>query len=201
MRPHLSQLWCLLFTMPSVRQIAADFTSAAHLFRGMESPFLIVKSNTFPIFPTPIPKPSQKFRQYAHFVIAGIQFLKSVTMFISPLLVAWFVKTESDKAEWRMLFLCMAAVLFVVWIFADFQTKFHNTIFGPFNLWSHFTTYTFLETKFIITLLSFKKYFKAGGLHRIIANYRRGIVVVDLLDVHYIYIMPPSNFIVYNIRF
>lgn len=97
----------------------------------------------------------QKFRQYAHFVIAGIQFLKSVTMFISPLLVAWFVKTESDKAEWRMLFLGMAAVLFVVWTFADFQTKFHNTIFGPFHLWSHFTTYTFLETKFIITLLSF----------------------------------------------
>lgn len=100
--------------MPSVRQIAADFTSAAHLFRGMASPFLIVKSNTIPIFPTRILKPSQKFRQYAHFVIAGIQFLKSVTMFISPLLVAWFVKTESDKAEWRMLFLGMAAVLFVV---------------------------------------------------------------------------------------
>jgi hypothetical protein len=53
-------------------------------------------------------------RQYAHFVVAGIQFLKSLTMFFSPILVATFVLDESDRAQWRQIFLGMAIVLFFV---------------------------------------------------------------------------------------
>jgi hypothetical protein len=54
------------------------------------------------------------FRQYAHFVIAGIQFEKSITLFVSPLLFLFFIKDESKQEQWRNVFLGMALVLTVV---------------------------------------------------------------------------------------
>uniref|UniRef100_A0A915E4N0 Uncharacterized protein n=1 Tax=Ditylenchus dipsaci TaxID=166011 RepID=A0A915E4N0_9BILA len=52
-------------------------------------------------------------RQYVHFVIANVQFLKCFTLFISPLLVSLFVTDESSKTEWRTIFLGMSVVLFI----------------------------------------------------------------------------------------
>uniref|UniRef100_A0A914MJT2 Major facilitator superfamily (MFS) profile domain-containing protein n=1 Tax=Meloidogyne incognita TaxID=6306 RepID=A0A914MJT2_MELIC len=53
-------------------------------------------------------------RQYAHFVVAGIQFEKSVTLFVSPLLFLLFVQDESNREQWRIIFIGMAIILFVV---------------------------------------------------------------------------------------
>ena len=52
-------------------------------------------------------------RQYAHFVVAGIQFEKSITLFVSPLLFLFFIKDESARDQWRNVFLGMALVLAV----------------------------------------------------------------------------------------
>jgi hypothetical protein len=60
------------------------------------------------------PLPPSPKRQYAHFVVAGIQFEKSITLFVSPLLFLFFIKDESSKDQWRNVFLGMAIVLIVV---------------------------------------------------------------------------------------
>uniref|UniRef100_A0A914HWU0 Major facilitator superfamily (MFS) profile domain-containing protein n=1 Tax=Globodera rostochiensis TaxID=31243 RepID=A0A914HWU0_GLORO len=52
-------------------------------------------------------------RQYAHFVVAGIQFEKSVTLFVAPILYAIFITDESSRGQWRVLFIGMAVVLFI----------------------------------------------------------------------------------------
>lgn len=51
-------------------------------------------------------------RQYAHFVIANVQFIKCITLFVSPLLVTVFVHDEAAKTDWRVVFLLWAGVLF-----------------------------------------------------------------------------------------
>uniref|UniRef100_A0A914HYZ8 Major facilitator superfamily (MFS) profile domain-containing protein n=1 Tax=Globodera rostochiensis TaxID=31243 RepID=A0A914HYZ8_GLORO len=50
-------------------------------------------------------------RQYAHFVVAGIQFEKSVTLFVSPLLFSFFITDESSVVQWRAVFLGMFVIL------------------------------------------------------------------------------------------
>uniref|UniRef100_A0A914L4E7 Major facilitator superfamily (MFS) profile domain-containing protein n=3 Tax=Meloidogyne TaxID=189290 RepID=A0A914L4E7_MELIC len=64
-------------------------------------------------------------RQYAHFVVAGIQFEKSVTLFVSPLLFLLFVQDESNREQWRIIFIGMAIILFVAntffWFFVTDQ--------------------------------------------------------------------------------
>ncbi|KAL3104674.1 hypothetical protein niasHT_022385 [Heterodera trifolii] len=50
-------------------------------------------------------------RQFAHFVVAGIQFEKSVTLFVSPLIFTFFITDEASLVQWRFLFLGMFAVL------------------------------------------------------------------------------------------
>ncbi|KAL3092041.1 hypothetical protein niasHS_005991 [Heterodera schachtii] len=64
-------------------------------------------------------------RQFAHFVVAGIQFEKSVTLFISPLIFLLFIKDESSQEQWRNVFLGMSVVLLVAniffWFLADDQ--------------------------------------------------------------------------------
>nr|CAD2173172.1 unnamed protein product [Meloidogyne enterolobii] len=64
-------------------------------------------------------------RQYAHFVVAGIQFEKSFTLFISPLLFLLFVQDESNREQWRIIFIGMAIILFVAntffWFFVTDQ--------------------------------------------------------------------------------
>jgi hypothetical protein len=59
-------------------------------------------------------RPLFALRQYAHFVVAGIQFEKSITLFVSPLLFLFFIKDESARDQWRNVFLGMALVLAVV---------------------------------------------------------------------------------------
>ncbi|EJD76658.1 hypothetical protein LOAG_16422 [Loa loa] len=52
-------------------------------------------------------------RQHSHFVISNIQFIKCVALFISPLLVAIFVTDDSAQEQWRIIFIILAASLFV----------------------------------------------------------------------------------------
>ncbi|KAL3074192.1 hypothetical protein niasHS_015022 [Heterodera schachtii] len=52
-------------------------------------------------------------RQYAHFVVAGIQFEKSVTLFVAPFLYALFISDESSLVQWRAIFIGMAVVLLI----------------------------------------------------------------------------------------
>jgi len=47
-------------------------------------------------------------------VVAGIQFEKSITLLVSPLLFLFFIKDESAQEQWRNVFLGMAFVLTVV---------------------------------------------------------------------------------------
>nr|CAD2172141.1 unnamed protein product [Meloidogyne enterolobii] len=44
-------------------------------------------------------------RQYAHFVVAGIQFEKSITLFVSPLIFLLFIRDESSREQWRNVFM------------------------------------------------------------------------------------------------
>ncbi|CAD5205849.1 unnamed protein product [Bursaphelenchus okinawaensis] len=52
-------------------------------------------------------------RQYAHFVIANIQFLKCISLFVSPLMVYIFVSDQSSRDQWRIIYLIMAAFLII----------------------------------------------------------------------------------------
>ncbi|KAI6172488.1 Phosphatidylinositol transfer protein alpha isoform [Aphelenchoides besseyi] len=49
--------------------------------------------------------------QYSHFVIATCQFLKCITLFLGPALVAIFVHDAGLQSEWRVVFLITAAFL------------------------------------------------------------------------------------------
>ncbi|KAK6019625.1 hypothetical protein OSTOST_14734 [Ostertagia ostertagi] len=40
-------------------------------------------------------------RQYAHFVLATIQFMKCVALFVAPAMVAYFVRDEKRHDQWR----------------------------------------------------------------------------------------------------
>uniref|UniRef100_A0A915MIU0 Sulfotransferase domain-containing protein n=1 Tax=Meloidogyne javanica TaxID=6303 RepID=A0A915MIU0_MELJA len=63
-------------------------------------------------------------RQYAHFVVAGIQFEKSITLFVSPLIFLLFIRDESSREQWRNVFIGMAIILVVAnTFFCGFQVK------------------------------------------------------------------------------
>ncbi|CAD5218565.1 unnamed protein product [Bursaphelenchus okinawaensis] len=51
-------------------------------------------------------------RQYSHFVIANCQFLKCIVLFLGPVMVALLVQDETNKAQWRVIFLSVAVLLF-----------------------------------------------------------------------------------------
>ncbi|CAD5219568.1 unnamed protein product [Bursaphelenchus okinawaensis] len=51
------------------------------------------------------------FRQYAHVVIASMQFTKALTMFLGPVLVNVFVVNIGNQYEWRNLFLLVSISL------------------------------------------------------------------------------------------
>ncbi|CAD5208238.1 unnamed protein product [Bursaphelenchus xylophilus] len=61
-------------------------------------------------------------RQYTHFIIANIQFLKCVSFFYSPLMVYLFVSDQSDRDQWRIIYLIMAGtcivanILFLIYV-------------------------------------------------------------------------------------
>uniref|UniRef100_A0A914XZJ3 Uncharacterized protein n=1 Tax=Panagrolaimus superbus TaxID=310955 RepID=A0A914XZJ3_9BILA len=50
-------------------------------------------------------------RQYSGFVISNIQFIKCITLFLAPALVSLFVTNDSDKTQWRTIFLFFSALI------------------------------------------------------------------------------------------
>ncbi|KAI6181713.1 Major Facilitator Superfamily protein [Aphelenchoides besseyi] len=64
-------------------------------------------------------------RQYSHFVIAAIQFIKCLCLFLAPTLFDVFVEYQESKTEWRSIFFIIAAVLalgaLIFWRYADTQ--------------------------------------------------------------------------------
>ena len=53
-------------------------------------------------------------RQYSAFVISNIQFIKCLTLFLAPGLVAIFVSDDSNKFQWRTIFFVLSFTLIVV---------------------------------------------------------------------------------------
>lgn len=53
-------------------------------------------------------------RQYNHFVVANIQFVKCISLFIGPMLMTAFVRDETKQEQWRKIFLIFALVLISV---------------------------------------------------------------------------------------
>jgi hypothetical protein len=53
------------------------------------------------------------FRQYNHFVLASIQFVKCLALFVEPGLNALFVTEANSPTEWRIVFFVHAALLIV----------------------------------------------------------------------------------------
>jgi hypothetical protein len=47
-------------------------------------------------------------------VVANIQFVKCLTLFVGPVLIWLFVEEEGAREQWRSIFLIMAIMLFVV---------------------------------------------------------------------------------------
>jgi hypothetical protein len=47
-------------------------------------------------------------------VVANIQFVKCLTLFVGPVLIWLFVEEEGAREQWRSIFLIMATMLFVV---------------------------------------------------------------------------------------
>lgn len=63
------------------------------------------------------------FRQYAEFVLALCQFIKSAVFFLAPLLVSIFVTNYSNANEWHIVFYIMAGFLIIAnLIFCYFAT-------------------------------------------------------------------------------
>uniref|UniRef100_A0A914P0A9 Major facilitator superfamily (MFS) profile domain-containing protein n=1 Tax=Panagrolaimus davidi TaxID=227884 RepID=A0A914P0A9_9BILA len=52
-------------------------------------------------------------RQYSAFVISNIQFIKCLTLFLAPGLVAIFVSDDSNKSQWRTVFMVLAVTLVI----------------------------------------------------------------------------------------
>ena len=62
-------------------------------------------------------------------MIANIQFIKCVTLFVAPLLVAIFVVDDTEISQWRVIFLIFAGISFVAnaifcWFATDTPAKF-----------------------------------------------------------------------------
>ncbi|VDK59954.1 unnamed protein product [Cylicostephanus goldi] len=53
-------------------------------------------------------------RQYAHFVLAAIQFMKCVAMFVAPGTVALFVRDERRYEQWRYVYWINGILLIIV---------------------------------------------------------------------------------------
>ncbi|KAI6217521.1 MFS domain-containing protein [Aphelenchoides besseyi] len=63
-------------------------------------------------------------RQYSHFVIATCQFLRCIALFLGPAMVAVFIHDEESQSQWKVVFLIIAAFLFMATIiFCVFSTS------------------------------------------------------------------------------
>uniref|UniRef100_A0AC34QW33 Uncharacterized protein n=1 Tax=Panagrolaimus sp. JU765 TaxID=591449 RepID=A0AC34QW33_9BILA len=49
-------------------------------------------------------------RQYSAFVVANIQFIKCLTLFIAPAMIAIFVQDETSRFQWRNIFFILSAI-------------------------------------------------------------------------------------------
>lgn len=54
------------------------------------------------------------FRQFSHFVIANIQFIKCLALFLAPGLVAIFVSNDESREQWKHVFIVLGMVLIIV---------------------------------------------------------------------------------------
>ena len=81
------------------------FTNAVHWFQG-KSNLTSVSCNRKLVF-----------RQLSAFVIANIQFIKCLTLFLAPALVAIFVHDDSNKSQWRIIFYILGIFNFIVSVF------------------------------------------------------------------------------------
>ncbi|PAV91419.1 hypothetical protein WR25_06400 [Diploscapter pachys] len=54
---------------------------------------------------------SDKCKQYASVVIASIQYMKVIALFVAPLLVLVTVRDETSRSDWRTAFLIIAALM------------------------------------------------------------------------------------------
>ncbi|CAD5228241.1 unnamed protein product [Bursaphelenchus xylophilus] len=62
-------------------------------------------------------------RQYSHFIIANCQFIKCITLFLGPAMVAFFVRDESSASQWFDIFLITGVSLILSHlIFCKFAT-------------------------------------------------------------------------------
>ncbi|CAD5227417.1 unnamed protein product [Bursaphelenchus xylophilus] len=52
-------------------------------------------------------------RQYSHFVIANIQFIKCVTLFLAPAMYGFFVRDESSAEQWGNMFIAISVSLLI----------------------------------------------------------------------------------------
>lgn len=78
-----------------------------------------------------VPQPSSRsdFRQYSGFVISNIQFIKCLTLFLAPALVSLLVTNDSDKSQWRTIFLFFSVLIIFVsrpFSFQDIYRKFQS---------------------------------------------------------------------------
>ncbi|EPB69645.1 hypothetical protein ANCCEY_11270 [Ancylostoma ceylanicum] len=53
-------------------------------------------------------------RQYAHFVLATIQFMKCIALFVGPAMVAIVVSDERSHDQWRYVYWINGVLLFVI---------------------------------------------------------------------------------------
>lgn len=60
-------------------------------------------------------------RQYGHFIVANIQFIKCITLFTAPALMSIFVQDDTSKDQWRHVFLVNACILISVSLLEKFK--------------------------------------------------------------------------------
>uniref|UniRef100_A0A1I8AR74 EptA_B_N domain-containing protein n=1 Tax=Steinernema glaseri TaxID=37863 RepID=A0A1I8AR74_9BILA len=75
------------------------------------------------------------YKQYSHFVISNIQFIKCLSLLIGPLLVAIFVPQSDNQVQWRTVFIMHAVALVVAnvafFFFATDQPAHFTTLTSP----------------------------------------------------------------------
>ncbi|CAJ0578475.1 unnamed protein product, partial [Mesorhabditis spiculigera] len=75
-------------------------------------------------------------RQYSHFVISAIQFMKCLALFVCPAIVAVFVHDDNNLSQWRIVFLISGIYMMIshiiFWIFhTDVPADFTNVDVKP----------------------------------------------------------------------
>lgn len=85
-------------------------------------------------------------------VIANIQFVKCLTLFLGPTLMAIFVVDETDKTQWRNIFLLLSGMLFIA---NAFFVKYATGLL-PSEFVSFINSYLFIDKPAAFTLITSK---------------------------------------------